>query len=161
MQVSGLAVLRGSSSGQQAMLRDGRERPPHLSHQSGPGDAKGAGWPDESRDVIQIDVIRAEVRERVDRDDGVEEVVRERTRSRIAVNRKHAVSDPASRMRRRFSDACCHWSAAQTCTPNSGWRKMDDAGRPHPKSSTRIPGRRSSDSASHSVSHQHVRATTR
>ena len=52
-----------------------------------------------------------------------------------------------------FSEALNHRSVAQTCTPNSRRRKIDDAARPQPRSSTRMPGRKSSAAASHSVSH--------
>src|SRR3989304_5332068 len=62
-------------------------------------------------------------------------------------------STPASRTRWRFSEALNHRSVAQTWTPNSRRRKIDDIARPHPRSSTRMPDRRSRDSASHSVSH--------
>src|SRR5215831_8994489 len=58
---------------------------------------------------------------------------------------------PASRMRSRFSDALNHRSVAHTCTPNSRRRKIDDAARPQPRSSTRMPGFRSSALESHSV----------
>ena len=60
---------------------------------------------------------------------------------------------PASRMRWKFSEALHHRSTAQTCTPNSRRKKTDDIARPQPRSSTRMPGRRSSASVSHSVSH--------
>ena len=43
-------------------------------------------------------------------------------------------------------------SVAQTCVPNSRRKKIDDAARPQPRSSTRIPGRKSSAEVSHSVS---------
>jgi hypothetical protein len=46
-----------------------------------------------------------------------------------------------------------HKSVAQTCTPNSRLKKIDDIARPHPKSSTRMPGRRSMALLSHSVIH--------
>src|SRR2546422_6626956 len=62
-------------------------------------------------------------------------------------------STPASRIRCRLSEALNHKSVAQTWTPNSRCRKIDDAARPQPRSNTRIPGRRSSAEASHSVSH--------
>ena len=52
-------------------------------------------------------------------------------------------STPASRMRWWFSEALNHRSVAHTCTPNSRCRKIDDAARPQPRSSTRMPGRRS------------------
>src|SRR6266567_555196 len=51
-----------------------------------------------------------------------------------------------------FSETLNHRSVAQTCTPNSRRRKIDDAARPQPRSSTRIPGRKSSAEVSHSVS---------
>src|SRR5471032_3118858 len=60
-------------------------------------------------------------------------------------------STPASRIRWRFSEALNHRSAAQTCTPNSRRRKMDDDARPQPRSSTRMPGRKSIAVVSHSV----------
>ena len=53
-------------------------------------------------------------------------------------------STPASRIRWRFSEALNHRSVAHTCTPNSRRRKIDDDARPQPRSSTRMPGRRSS-----------------
>src|SRR6266576_1199709 len=58
----------------------------------------------------------------------------------------------ASRIRWMFSETLNHRSVAQTCTPNSRRRKIDDAARPQPRSSTRMPGRKSSAEASHSVS---------
>src|SRR6266851_4876440 len=61
-------------------------------------------------------------------------------------------STPASRIRWMFSETLNHRSVAQTCTPNSRRRKIDDAARPQPRSSTRIPGRKSSAEVSHSVS---------
>src|SRR5262245_17553788 len=51
-----------------------------------------------------------------------------------------------------FSETLNHKSVAQTCTPDSRRRKIDDAARPQPRSSTRIPGRKSSAEVSHSVS---------
>src|SRR6185503_20211049 len=53
-----------------------------------------------------------------------------------------------------FSEALNHRSVAHTCTPNSRRRKTDDAARPQPRSRTRMPGRRSMASVSHSVSHR-------
>src|SRR5271170_949942 len=61
-------------------------------------------------------------------------------------------STPASRMRCMFSEALNQRSVAQICTPNSRRRKIDDAARPQPRSSTRIPGRKSRAEVSHSVS---------
>src|SRR6266699_4624037 len=61
-------------------------------------------------------------------------------------------STPASRIRWMFSETLNHRSVAQPCTPNSRRRKIDDAARPQPRSSTRIPGRKSSAEVSHSVS---------
>src|ERR1039457_5227923 len=60
---------------------------------------------------------------------------------------------PASRIRSMFSDALNHKSAAQTWTPNSRCRKIDDDARPQPRSNTRWPGRKSNAAVSHSVSH--------
>ena len=65
---------------------------------------------------------------------------------------KTSLSTPASRIRWRFSEALNHRSVAQTCTPNSRHRKIDDDARPQPRSSTRMPGRKASAAASHSVS---------
>src|SRR5512147_1512807 len=65
-------------------------------------------------------------------------------------------STPASRMRCMFSEALIHRSVAQTCTPNSRRRKIDDDARPHPRSRTRIPGFRSKEEASHSVSQREL-----
>ena len=62
-------------------------------------------------------------------------------------------STPASRMRLRFSDALNHRSVAQTWTPNSRRKKIEDDARPHPRSSSLMPGRKSSDEANHSLSH--------
>src|SRR6266576_3009388 len=50
-----------------------------------------------------------------------------------------------------FSEALNHRSVAQTCTPNSRRRKIDEDARPQPRSSTRMPGRKSIAAASHSV----------
>src|SRR5215469_16334324 len=60
-------------------------------------------------------------------------------------------STPASRIRSMFSETLNHRSVAQTYTPNSRRRKIDDAARPQPRSSTRMPGRKSSAVVSHSV----------
>src|SRR5688572_26444091 len=62
-------------------------------------------------------------------------------------------STPASWIRCWFSAALNQRSVAQTCTPNSRRRKIDDDARPQPRSSTLIPGRRSIALVSHSVSH--------
>src|ERR1700688_1699394 len=51
-----------------------------------------------------------------------------------------------------FSAALNHRSVAQTCTPNSRRRKIDDEARPQPRSNTLMPGRKSSAVVSHSVS---------
>ena len=56
----------------------------------------------------------------------------------------------ASRMRWLFSDVSNHRSVAQTCTPNSRCKKIDDAARPQPRSSARMPGCKSKAVASHS-----------
>ena len=64
----------------------------------------------------------------------------------------------ASRIRWRFSEALNHRSVAQTWTPNSRARKTDDAARPQPRSSTRMPGFSSRPSASHSVIHRGLAA---
>src|SRR5580658_7420999 len=61
-------------------------------------------------------------------------------------------STPASRIRWIFSETLNHRSVAHTCTPNSRRRKIDDAARPQPRSSTRIPDRKFNAEASHSVS---------
>src|SRR5216683_5403340 len=61
-------------------------------------------------------------------------------------------STPASRIRWMFSEALNHRSVAQTCTSNSRCRKIDEDALPQPRSSTRIPGRKSSAVVSHSVS---------
>src|SRR3989442_13510407 len=60
-------------------------------------------------------------------------------------------STPASRIRSMFSETLNQRSVAQTCTPNSRRRKIDDAARPQPRSNTRMPGRKSSAVVSHSV----------
>src|SRR5436190_5722357 len=60
---------------------------------------------------------------------------------------------PASWIRWRFSEGLNHRSVAQTCTPNSRRRKIDDAARPQPRSKTRIPGCKSNAFVSHSVNH--------
>src|SRR5437867_3556611 len=67
-------------------------------------------------------------------------------------------STPASRMRWMFSATLNHRSVAQTCTPNSRRRKMDDDARPLPRSSTRMPGRKSRAAASHSVNQRELAA---
>jgi hypothetical protein len=67
-------------------------------------------------------------------------------------------STPASRMRCIFSEALNQRSIAHTCTPNSLCKKIDDAARPQPRSSTRMPGRGSTASASHSLSQRALAA---
>ena len=67
-------------------------------------------------------------------------------------------STPASRIRCIFSEALNQKSVAHTYTPNSLCKKIDDAARPQPRSSTRMPGRRSSAAASHSLSHKALAA---
>jgi hypothetical protein len=54
-------------------------------------------------------------------------------------------------MRWLFYDTLNHRSVAQTCTPNSRRRKIDDDARPQPRSNTLIPGRNSSAVVSHSI----------
>src|SRR5215813_1467253 len=67
-------------------------------------------------------------------------------------------STPASRIRCVFSEALNQRSVAQTCAPNSRRKKIDDAARPQPRSSTRMPARKSSAAASHSLSHSALAA---
>src|SRR5262249_2167935 len=62
-------------------------------------------------------------------------------------------STPASRIRAAFSETSHHRSVAQTCTPNSRCRKIDDAARPQPMSRTRMPGGKSKAFVSHCVNH--------
>src|SRR5436190_20108392 len=62
-------------------------------------------------------------------------------------------ASPASVIRWRFSEALHHRSVAQTCTPTTRARKIDDVARPQPRSRTRMPGLRSRSAVSHSVSH--------
>ncbi len=57
-----------------------------------------------------------------------------------------------------FSEALNQRSVAQTCAPNSRLRKIDEAARPQPRSSTRMPGRKSIAAASHSLSHSGLAA---
>ena len=103
-------------------------------------------------EVVEVQVVRPEVREGVDADDGVEEAGGERQRPGVGVEREHAVLDPGVPDALMFSAALNHRSVAHTCTPNSRRRKMDDDARPQPRSKTLMPGRRSSAGASHSVS---------
>src|SRR5436190_14258759 len=65
-------------------------------------------------------------------------------------------STPASRIRFKFSEALNHRSVAQTCTPNSRCKKIDDAARPQPRSRTRMPGLSGSASLSHSANHSEL-----
>src|SRR5215813_13291668 len=51
-----------------------------------------------------------------------------------------------------FSEALNQRSVAQTSTPNSRRRKIEDDARPQPRSNTRMPDRRSIAVVSHSVS---------
>jgi hypothetical protein len=64
-----------------------------LLHHTSPGDAKHAMWLQKASQVVQIQIIRAVIDERIDRHDGVEELRGERQRSRIRVDRKHAVGN--------------------------------------------------------------------
>jgi hypothetical protein len=61
-------------------------------------------------------------------------------------------------IRWRFAEGLNHRSVAQACTPNSRRRKTDDIARPHPRSSTCMPGRKSRASANHSVIHRGLAA---
>ena len=70
-----------------------RHRSLDLLDDAGAGDADRPAGLHEMREVVQIQIVGAVVRERVDRDDGVEELGRKRQRPRIRVNRKHAVVD--------------------------------------------------------------------
>src|SRR6266568_2401606 len=60
-------------------------------------------------------------------------------------------STPASRILWMFSEALNHRSVAQTSTPYSRRRKIDDDALPQPRFNTRMPGWRSSAVVSHSV----------
>src|SRR4051794_15349601 len=64
-----------------------------LTGQSGAGDADGAAGSYEASEVHQIQIVGAEVHERVDAHDGVEEPSGERQRAGVRVNRKHAALD--------------------------------------------------------------------
>src|SRR5205807_1741056 len=64
-----------------------------LLHQPRPGDRYRATRLHEPREVVQIQVVRAVVEERVDRHDRVEELRGEWQRPRISVDREHAVLD--------------------------------------------------------------------
>src|SRR3954463_2586079 len=55
-----------------------------------------------------------------------------------------------------FSDALNQRSVAQTSTPNSRCKKIDDEALPQPRSSTRIPGRRSIAVVNHSANHNEL-----
>ena len=46
-----------------------------------------------SREVIQVEVIGAKVRDGIDTDDGVEKIIGERQRSRVGMNWKDAIVD--------------------------------------------------------------------
>ena len=69
-----------------------------------------------------------------------------RTLSRTAATgHRHGSEDTPSALQRReragdCSDALNHKSVAQTWTPNSRCRKIDDAAQPQPRSRTRMPG---------------------
>ena len=107
---------------------------------------------DKSSEIVQVEVVRPVVAERIDRHDGVEELRRERQRPRIGLDRVHTILHAGIPNPLVVLRALNHRSVAQTCTPNSRRRKIDDAARPQPRSSTRIPGRTLSAEVSHSVS---------
>ena len=125
-------------------------------HQSGAGNAQHASWLHEPGEVVQVQVVGPVVKEGIDGHDGVEEPGRERQRPGIGVDRKHAVLDAGIADALEVLRAAYHRSVAQTCTPNSRCRKIDDAARPQPRSSTRMPGRKSSAVVSHSVNHREL-----
>ena len=64
-----------------------------LPHQPGPGDSDRAARLHEPGEVVQVQVVRAVVEERVDAHDGVEELRGERQRPGVGVDREHAVLD--------------------------------------------------------------------
>ena len=64
-----------------------------LLHEPGAGDAHRAARFHEPGEVVQVQVVRAVVEERVDRHDGVEELRGERQRAGIGVDREDAVLD--------------------------------------------------------------------
>jgi hypothetical protein len=86
----------------------------------------------------------------IDRDGDIESVGRP-PGSCVTVNRKHAIRDALHREGARDFATLNHSSASHTCTPSSRCWKIEDAARPQPRSGTRIRGRRSSESASHSA----------
>src|SRR5262249_31895884 len=65
-----------------------------LLHQPGPGNSNGAARFDELSEVVEVQIVRPEVGERVDAHDGVEEAGGERQRPGIGVDREHAVLNP-------------------------------------------------------------------
>ena len=114
-------------------------------------------WParlHELHQVIQVQIVRAEVGIAIDARRS-----HRRTRPQTAATGRRREAErrgpPAPRRESAANSrvAGIHRSVAQTSTPNSRARKIDDFARPQPKSSTRIPGRKSSCSHSHSVIH--------
>src|SRR5271166_4759898 len=65
-----------------------------LSNQSSPGDADGCAGLHELSEVVEVQIVRPEIVERVDAHDGVEEAGCERQRPGIGVDREHAVLYP-------------------------------------------------------------------
>jgi hypothetical protein len=86
-----------------------------------------AAWLDKPCEVVQVEIVRPVVAEGINTHDGVEELRCERQRPGIGVEGNTPSSTPASRIRWTFSETLNHRSVAQTCTPNSRRRKIDDA----------------------------------
>ena len=70
-----------------------RNSPVEFAGQSGSRDSDGAANLHELREVVEIQIVRPEVGEGINTDNGVEEARGEGERSSIRVERKHAVLD--------------------------------------------------------------------
>src|SRR5262245_44473533 len=64
-----------------------------LLHESGPGHSNLAARLNEARKIVEIQIIRAVIEKRIDRNDPIEELIGKRQGPRIGVERENAIID--------------------------------------------------------------------
>src|SRR3982750_3838511 len=106
--------------------------------------------------VTQIQIVGSVIDEGIHREDRVKELSGKGQRARIGLDRKNMTFHLGVSDSPQFSEALNQRSVAQTSTPNSRCRKIDDEALPQPRSSTRIPGRRSIAVVNHSANHNEL-----
>ena len=121
-------------------------------HKPSPSDSDCSACFHKLSQVTQVQVVRAVVEKGINTHDRVEKLGGEWQRSRVGMNWEDAVVNIRIPDSLYVLRALNQRSVAQTSTPNSRRRKIDDDARPQPRSRTRMPGRRSIAVVSHSVS---------